>query len=55
MKEKIDTTISEDWLANTMVGLSEILRENNLGLLSIVADLNDKVFNENDHVNIAEN
>jgi hypothetical protein len=38
-----------------MVGLSELVREKNLGLLSIVADLNDKVFNEDDKVNIAEN
>ena len=49
MKEKIDSTISEDWLANTMVGLSGLVREKDLGLLSIVADLSDKVFHENDN------
>ena len=41
VKEKIDSTITDDWLALTMIDLSHILREQELGILAIVAQFSD--------------
>ena len=37
IKEKIDASIFDDWLALTMIDLSHIVREKELGILAIVA------------------
>ena len=41
IKEKIDASIVDDWLALTMIDLSHIVREKELGILAIVAQRKD--------------
>ncbi len=41
IKETIDATIVDDWIALTMIDLSHIVREKELGILAIVAQQSD--------------
>jgi hypothetical protein len=50
--DTIDEKIKDDWLADTMVEFSYIVREKELGILPIVADQADKIFHEEDKIDI---
>ena len=52
MTDTIEEKIKDDWLADTMVELSYIVREKELGILPIVADQKDKIFHEEDKIDI---
>ena len=52
MTDTIDEKIKDDWLADTMVEFSYVVREKELGILPIVADKTDKIFHEEDKIDI---